>query len=106
MRACIYRPGYLFPSDNKEYRQEHMKQRGFGKRVADHLITPIYSNFFPKLYTPIEELGRAAIELAKNRWLEKDLFTNAEMRELMSALPALGETPAPAGEEAKRDREL
>ena len=83
-----------------------MKQRGFGKRLADHLITPIYSNFVPKFYTPIGELGRAAIELAKNRWLEKELFTNAEMRELMSALPAFRETPASAGEEAKRDREL
>ena len=36
MRACIYRPGYFFPSDTKEYRQERMQQRGYGLRLADH----------------------------------------------------------------------
>nr|VWP00476.1 Aspartate aminotransferase (EC [Ganoderma boninense] len=108
MRACIYRPGYFFPSDTKEFREERMRQRGFGLRLADHLITPIYANFVPKFYTPVEELGRATIELAKNRWLERDLFTNAEMRELMSAPPPPEgiEVPAGAKPNDNRNREL
>ncbi|PIL27785.1 hypothetical protein GSI_10938 [Ganoderma sinense ZZ0214-1] len=103
MRACIYRPGYFFPSDTKEFRQERMQQRGYGRRLADLIFTPIYTTFLPRFYTPIEELGRATIELAKNRWLEKDLFTNVEMRELMSALPA---PDAPVAAKVRRDREL
>lgn len=106
MRACIYRPGYFFPSDTKEHRQERMQQRGFGLRLADHLITPVYSNFVPRFYTPVEELGRAAIELAKNRWLEKGLFTNAEMRELMGTLPVPEETAVSVGVRGNGDREL
>ncbi|KAM5541735.1 hypothetical protein V8D89_004464 [Ganoderma adspersum] len=87
MKAQIFRPGYFFPS--KSYPQDRMNQRGAFERLVDNVSTPIFS-FFPGYYTPLADMGRFAVELAKGRWPDQVMFRNAEMRKLIKTLPPLG----------------
>ncbi|KAI9062183.1 hypothetical protein FKP32DRAFT_1759089 [Trametes sanguinea] len=86
MKAHIFRPGYFFPL--KKYPEERKNQRSAALRAFDMAITPIYSKFVPTLYAPLEELGPFALEVAKGRWPDRGLLTNADMRELVKELPS------------------
>ncbi|CDO71173.1 hypothetical protein BN946_scf184845.g43 [Trametes cinnabarina] len=85
IKAHIYRPGYFFPS--KKYPEDRLNQRGLLMRALDTALAPIYSRLVPSLYSPIEELGRFAVEVVKGRWPGQELFMNADMRRLVKELP-------------------
>ena len=42
------------------------------------------------MYTPVEQMGRFAVELAKGRWGDETLFRNKRMRELFPSMDAAG----------------
>ncbi|KAI0711500.1 hypothetical protein C8Q76DRAFT_797787 [Earliella scabrosa] len=90
--AHVYRPGYFFPS--KEYPDDRLNQRGATMRVLDNIMTPLYKTLTPSLYSPIDELGRFAVEVAKGRWPHQELFRNADMRKLMRDVPPLDTSDA------------
>lgn len=51
------------------------------------------------MYTPVEGMGRLAVELAKGRWGDETLFRNVRMRELIKTLGDAGASqPARSGE--------
>ncbi|PIL27783.1 hypothetical protein GSI_10936 [Ganoderma sinense ZZ0214-1] len=87
IKVHIFRPGYFFPS--KEYPQDRMNQRGAFERIVDTVSTPMFS-FFPSFYTPLGDLGRFSVELAKGHWPSQVMYRNAEMRKLVKTLPPLG----------------
>lgn len=86
IKVQIFRPGYFFPS--KQYPQDRMNQRGTIGRVLDVVTGPIYS-LFPSFYSPVGDLGRFSVELAKGRWPDQVMFRNAEMRKLVKSMPPL-----------------
>ncbi|TFK88543.1 hypothetical protein K466DRAFT_564693 [Polyporus arcularius HHB13444] len=87
MIAHIYRAGYFFPS--KKYPEDRLNQRSTLSRVADIAMGPVLRMLAPSLYSPIEDLGRFAVEVAKGRWPQQTFFRNADMRELMKSVPPL-----------------
>ncbi|KAI0777385.1 hypothetical protein BD413DRAFT_468185 [Trametes elegans] len=86
VRVHVFRPAYFFPS--KKYPEDRMNQRSTLLRVVDATLGPLVAAATPSWYTPTEELGRFAVELAKGRWPDKVLYRNAEARKLVSGLPA------------------
>ncbi|KAL7283978.1 hypothetical protein ACG7TL_001250 [Trametes sanguinea] len=84
MKAHIFRPGYFFPS--KKYSEERKNHRSAASRAFDMAVTPIYSKFVPSLYAPLKELEPFALEVAKGRWPDRGILTNADMRELVNEL--------------------
>ncbi|KAH9926775.1 uncharacterized protein B0H18DRAFT_1005511 [Fomitopsis serialis] len=84
MKARIFRPAYFFPP--KKYPEDRKNQRPAWFRALDIVMTPVVKTLLPSIYTPTEDLGKFAIELAKGRWPEKVLFRNVEMRELVKEL--------------------
>ncbi|TFK88549.1 hypothetical protein K466DRAFT_585456 [Polyporus arcularius HHB13444] len=87
--AHIYRPGYFFPS--KKYPEDRRNQRSTLLRVADVALGPAVRGLIPSHYSPIEDLGRFVVEVAKGRWPQQTLFRNADMRELVKSVPPLAE---------------
>ncbi|EMD34758.1 hypothetical protein CERSUDRAFT_125315 [Gelatoporia subvermispora B] len=81
MLAHILRPAYFFPSKN--YPEDRKNQRSSSAAYADCIMTPLISTLLPGQYTPVEDLGRFAVEAAKGRWSDETLFRNARMRELL-----------------------
>ena len=57
--------------------------------ATEYVFAPIF-NLFPTYYTPLADLGRFSVELAKGRWPDQVMFRNAEMRKLVKTLPPLG----------------
>ncbi|KAI9062181.1 hypothetical protein FKP32DRAFT_1593757 [Trametes sanguinea] len=86
MITHVLRPGYFFPS--KQYPEDRRNQRGALLSAVDTLLSPIFSKFTPSLYSPVEELGPFAVEVAKGRWPNQQVFSNADMRRLMKDLPS------------------
>ncbi|KAH9835303.1 uncharacterized protein C8Q71DRAFT_710050, partial [Rhodofomes roseus] len=82
MKARIYRPGYFFPS--KMYPEDRKHQRSATMGRVDNVMTPAIKCLVPSTYTPTEELGTFAVELAKGRWPDKDFYRNADMRKLVT----------------------
>jgi hypothetical protein len=84
--ATIMRPGYFFPS--KAYPKDALNQRKFSLRVADKLLGPALSVFYPSGYTAVEEIGQFALEAARGKWQGKGgpIFENAEMKKLLKPL--------------------
>lgn len=42
------------------------------------------------MYTPVEQMGQFAVELAKGRWGDETLFNNKRMRQLFPTLDTTG----------------
>ncbi|KAF9053628.1 hypothetical protein BDZ89DRAFT_1004605 [Hymenopellis radicata] len=85
IQASVLRPGYFFPS----HPVDRAHTRGTGARVADHIFTPLFRGLLSSQYTPIEDLGRFAVELAKGTWGESHwqrTFTNTEMQKLLASM--------------------
>ena len=93
MTAHIHRPAYFSPS--KKYPEDRLHQRSALFRAADTIMAPAFKTLAPSFYSPVEDLGRFAVEVAKGRWPQQTLFRNADMRQLMKSVPPLAE--------AKRD---
>ncbi|KIK49518.1 hypothetical protein CY34DRAFT_796946 [Suillus luteus UH-Slu-Lm8-n1] len=83
IKASVMRPAYLFPS--KDHPSDRENIRSSTTRVIDCLMTPIMKTILPSMYTPIEDLGLFAVEAAKGRWSNENLFPNSKMRELIKA---------------------
>ncbi|KAF7972143.1 hypothetical protein HWV62_18882 [Athelia sp. TMB] len=80
--ASIMRPSYFFPS-HAPFRQH---TRGASARAADTVLGPLLKTLAPGLYTPVDQMGKFAVELAKGRWGEETLFDNKRMRELYKTM--------------------
>lgn len=79
------RPSYFFPS----YPPFRQHTRGLAARVADTTLGPLLKSL--GRFTPVEEMGRFAVELAKGRWGEQDqTFSNERMREIFKSMEGLG----------------
>ena len=66
MTAHIYRPAYFSPS--KKYPEDRLHQRSALFRMADNIMGPAFKTLTPSFYSPVEDLGRFAVEVAKGRW--------------------------------------
>ncbi|KAI0371356.1 hypothetical protein BV20DRAFT_965552 [Pilatotrama ljubarskyi] len=84
IRAHVFRPGYFFPS--RTYPEDRLNQRSAMLRAADVVLAPLLTALYPAGYTPIEDLGRFAVEVAKGRWPDQGLFRNADMRRLVKQI--------------------
>jgi len=84
MKAHIIRPGYFFPS--AKYPEDRKNQRSRVAGILDYALTPLFECAMPSLTVSTEELGRFAVELAKGRWPDQELFRNGQMRELVKQL--------------------
>ncbi|KIY65498.1 hypothetical protein CYLTODRAFT_379376 [Cylindrobasidium torrendii FP15055 ss-10] len=82
IKGSIFRPAYFFPA----HPNDRANTRGLLLRGLDCIAAPIFRTVVPKLYTPISDLGRFSVELAKGRWAEEHTFPNAKMRELIAQL--------------------
>jgi len=84
--ATIMRPGYFFPS--KAYHKDAPNQRSSTLRVADMILAPALSAFYPAGLISVEEIGRFALEAARGKWEGKGgpIFENAEMKNLVKDL--------------------
>ena len=87
IKAHVFRPAYFFPS--YEYPQDRLNQRSAVERIADKIQAPVFSTLLSSYYTPINDLARFAIELAKGRWPNQVMYRNAEMRKLVKELPTV-----------------
>ncbi|KAI0336647.1 hypothetical protein GY45DRAFT_1315239 [Cubamyces sp. BRFM 1775] len=85
MKARVVRPAYFFPS--KKYPEDRLNQRSAFLRGFDVIATPLFSTFISHLYTPVEDLGRFCVELAKGRWPDQGTFSNTDLRKLVKELP-------------------
>ncbi|KAF8901284.1 hypothetical protein CPB85DRAFT_1227894 [Mucidula mucida] len=82
IKASVYRPAYFFPSNPDDRRHT----RGALLRALDCVAAPVFRTLTPSLYSPIQDLGKFSVELAKGRWKEETTFPNVRMRELMKQL--------------------
>lgn len=80
MKAHSIRPGFIPPST--KYPNDAANQRGWGEVLLSRVAQPIFSTFVPSLYIPVEELGKAAVGIAKGLWPDVDLFRNTKLREV------------------------
>lgn len=83
IKASVMRPAYFFPS--KDHPSDRENIRSPTTRAIDCLMSPIMKTILPSMYTPIEDLGFFAVEVAKGRWSDEKLFPNSKMRELTKA---------------------
>jgi len=83
LAATIMRPGYFFPS--KAYPKDSLNQRSFSLRVADKLLGPALSVFYPSGIISVEEIGRFALEAGRGKWEGKGgpIFENTDMKKLV-----------------------
>lgn len=84
MKAHSIRPAFFPPST--KYPDDAVNQRGRAQALLSRIASPIFSTFIPSLYTPVEELGAVAVNIAKGRWPTIDLFRNTMMRDLAKEL--------------------
>ncbi|PCH44850.1 hypothetical protein WOLCODRAFT_124211 [Wolfiporia cocos MD-104 SS10] len=84
MKAHVFRPAYFCPSP--KYPQDRLHQRSFMYRTFDRVMPTIMSCVAPSMWTPVEDLSRFSVGLAKGRWPEQDLYRNSEMRELVKQI--------------------
>ncbi len=80
MKAHIIRPGYFAPS--REYSTDWANQRTRTANYFDRIVGPIFTNLLPAYTSPIQELAKVCLEVAKGRWPDVELFRNRLMREL------------------------
>lgn len=83
MKAHIIRPAYFRPP--RENAADWENQRGAVESVLDRVIAPVFNCVAPSLVTPIPEMQRVALGIAKGQWPDVDLFRNKMIRELASA---------------------
>ncbi|KAH9849052.1 hypothetical protein C2E23DRAFT_870931 [Lenzites betulinus] len=96
LKVHVYRPGYFFPSKN--YPEDRKNQRSLTLRVLDTVLAPVLATLVPASNTPVADLGRFVVELAKGRWPDRMLFRNTDMQTLIKELPTSA-AGAPAKEE-------
>ncbi|KAI0634767.1 hypothetical protein C8Q77DRAFT_1103991 [Trametes polyzona] len=84
MVSHVVRPSYFFPSKN--YPEDRANQRSRTYRALDVVFGPVLANLLPASYTPVEDLGRFVVEVAKGRWPSQALFRNTELRRLVNEL--------------------
>ncbi|TDL15951.1 hypothetical protein BD410DRAFT_795883 [Rickenella mellea] len=87
MKAQNIRPGYFFPS-HPDDRQD--LRTGFS-RFIDRVIMPIVKTAAPSMAIDISDLGKVAVEIAKGKYGEDEVFSNAQMRGLLKTRKAEGE---------------
>ena len=84
MKAHSIRPAYFAP--NKKYPDDAKHQRTAGENLSNRIAGPIISTILPAFDTPVEELSTVALEIAKGRWPDIELFRNKKVRELAKEL--------------------
>lgn len=65
-----------------------MNLRKFSLRVADTILSPVLSVFYPSGIISVEEIGQFALEAARGKWEGKGgpIFENTEMKNLVKSL--------------------
>lgn len=82
LEGHVIRPSYFFP----KLASDRMNLRTKGERVLDFFLSPLLSLLRSSFVTPVDELGVFAVEVAKGRWPEEEMFLNARLRELVKTL--------------------
>jgi len=78
VKGRVIRPGYFFPT----LPADRQNQRSLTARALDVVASRLL-RLAPKLLTPVDTLGEFALEVAKGKWSDENLFSNARLRELM-----------------------
>jgi len=82
LEGHIIRPAYFSPS----LPADKLNQRTRSYRAMDAVLKPLISSIKSSWVTPVEELALFAVELAKGRWSDEELFLNVRLRELVKTL--------------------
>ncbi|KAI0088887.1 hypothetical protein BDY19DRAFT_993705 [Irpex rosettiformis] len=77
VEAYILRPGYICPS--KKYPQDVANQRTCFKRSMDRVMIPGLGLLAPSSMISVEQLAKAALEIAKGRFSGTKLFENTAL---------------------------
>ncbi|KAH7930913.1 hypothetical protein BV22DRAFT_1077465 [Leucogyrophana mollusca] len=88
IKSSIIRPAYFFPS--RDHPSDRLNIRSSTARALDCVAAPILRAVAPSMYTPIEGMGLFAVEVAKGRWHEENLFRNTRMVELVKSMEKAG----------------
>ncbi len=72
LRAHILRPGYIVPS--RKFPQDLPNQRSRFESGADRILSPALSLLAPTRMITVEQMARAALEIAKGKHADVDLF--------------------------------
>jgi len=78
MRLHVYRPRYFFPS--AKYPEDRANQRSAFLCRMDSVMTPLFSALAPSWLSPIEDLARYSVAIAKGECPTQTMFNNEEMR--------------------------
>lgn len=80
MKAHNIRPAYFAPS--REYASDWANQRGSAANYFDRIAAPVFTCLLPAYISPIKDLAKVSLEVAKGRWPDVELFRSRMMREL------------------------
>ncbi|KAI0694526.1 hypothetical protein BC835DRAFT_1349407 [Cytidiella melzeri] len=84
MRAYIVRPGYFVPP--RKYPEDWTNQRAGWESGLDCVLGPAVRQLTPSLTISVEDMSKVALEIARGRWSDVQLFRNKTMRELSHQL--------------------
>ncbi|KAF9225539.1 hypothetical protein BS17DRAFT_700622 [Gyrodon lividus] len=73
-QGCMEKAIYFFPS--KEHQSDQVNICSLTARAIDTIAGLIVLTMFPSQFTPIDDLGLFAVEAAKGRWADDNLFRN------------------------------
>lgn len=79
----IVRPGYFRPPRTSPSDWAHQRTRL--ESAADRVLGPALGLLAPGLLTPLDEMARVVLGLAKGEWKEEGLVRNKRLRELAVA---------------------
>lgn len=80
MHAHSIRPAYFYPSE--KYPEDVKHQRTPSAVCFNTIMEPVFGLLHPPSLTPIEDLSKFTLEVAKGRWPDQGLFRNTELRKL------------------------
>ena len=86
MKPVIIRPGYFRPS--REYPEDWRNQRATSFNYLDRVMGPTLSFFLPSTVSPLNELSKVSLEVAKGRWPDLSLLPNDKLRALAKEIGA------------------
>lgn len=84
MKAHSIRPAYFYPPDR--YPEDAKHQRTSVAALTHRIFSPVLGCLYPAGLTPIDDLGKFSVEVAKGRWPEQEMFRHTELRNLMNEL--------------------
>ena len=80
MKAHVLRPAYFRPA--REYPEDWKNQRSSAEDILDRVLSPVFNCLLPSYVSPLPVLSKVALEVAKGRWPDVEVFHNKMMLEL------------------------